>query len=221
MAGTLPGNFVQTVFVDSRNRVWVGIEGQGLCVLGIERRGFRCFKQSTRPILRSDDVWAFAETPDGYLWFGTFGGGLYRLDRDERLTRYLPSKARADSLPDQNVLALAVDARGVLWVGTTSGLSRWTGSGFARAPGGATSGEIILSLSADGSGELWIGTDQGLDLRHADGRFERPAWRADSSWTTSRSGLRAAVSAFSMRRRTSPVDPASIICLYLLTTDVM
>src|SRR6187399_3497460 len=27
-AGSLPGNFVQTVFVDSGNRVWVGIEGK-------------------------------------------------------------------------------------------------------------------------------------------------------------------------------------------------
>ena len=32
--GSLPGNFVQTVFVDSGNRVWVGIEGHGFCVLG-------------------------------------------------------------------------------------------------------------------------------------------------------------------------------------------
>src|SRR4249919_2728256 len=40
-SNALPGNFVQTIFVDSSNRIWVGIEGQGLCVLGRDRHGFR------------------------------------------------------------------------------------------------------------------------------------------------------------------------------------
>ncbi len=176
-AAALPGNFVQTVFVDSGNRVWVGIEGHGLCALDRGRRAFRCMSQSSRPLLKSDDVWAFAETPDGFLWFGTFGGGLYRLDRAGRMTRFLPSPAQADSLPAENVLSLAVDARGVLWVGTTDGVSRWTGAGFQRLSAQHLSGSIVLSLTADADGALWIGTDGGLDLRHADGRIEQPAWR--------------------------------------------
>jgi len=174
---SLPGNFVQTVFVDSGNRVWVGIEGKGLCVLGPERRGFRQISQATHPLLQSDDVWAIAETRDGQLWFGTFGGGLYRFDGAGRLSRYLPDPARSDALPAENVLALAVDAHGALWVGTTSGLARWTGSGFEPAPAAALSGEVVFSLSPEPEGALWIGTNHGLDLRRADGSFEQPAWR--------------------------------------------
>jgi signal transduction histidine kinase/ActR/RegA family two-component response regulator/streptogramin lyase len=83
----------------------------------------------------------------------------------------------ASSLPAENVLALAVDDRGVLWVGTTSGLARWTGAGFDRLPGARLSGEIVVSLSAEAGGGLWIGTNRGLDLRRADGRIEQPAWR--------------------------------------------
>jgi signal transduction histidine kinase/CheY-like chemotaxis protein/streptogramin lyase len=177
-AGSLPGNFVQTVFVDGEDRLWVGVEGQGLCMLGGARHGFRCFSQSTQPLMKSDDVWAIAETPDGYLWFGSFGGGLYRLDRKQRLARYLPVEGELSSLPDENVLSLAVDARGVLWVGTTSGLARWTGAGFRREAEGALSGRLVSSLSPEADGALWIGTDHGLDLRHADGRIEHPAWRA-------------------------------------------
>ena len=94
-AGTLPGNFVQTVFVDSGNRVWVGIEGKGLCVLDRQRRGFAQISQSSHPLLKSDDVWAIAETRGGEIWFGTFGGGLYRLDRDGHMSRFLPEQGQA------------------------------------------------------------------------------------------------------------------------------
>jgi ligand-binding sensor domain-containing protein len=148
--GTLPGNFVQTVFVDSSDRVWVAIEGKGLCVLDRERRGFTQISQASHPLLQSDDVWAIAETPDRQLWFGTFGGGLYRLDRDGHLARFLPQPGQADALPAENVLALAVDGRGQLWVGTTAGVSRWTGQGFETLPAGVLSGEVIFSLSAEG-----------------------------------------------------------------------
>jgi signal transduction histidine kinase/CheY-like chemotaxis protein/streptogramin lyase len=173
----LPGNFMQTVFVDAGNRVWVGVEGQGLSVLDAGRRQFRHFNQRKRPLMRSDDVWAITATADGCVWFGTYGGGLYRLDRRDRLTRFLPAPADPRSLPSENVLALAVDAGGVLWIGTSNGVARWTGKDFERLPAAALSGAEIFSLSAEADGSLWIGTDQGLDHRLADGRIEQPAWR--------------------------------------------
>lgn len=173
----LLGNFVQTVFVDAGNRVWVSIEGQGLSVLDAERREFRHFNQANQPLMQSNDVWPIVATPDGALWFGTFGGGLYRLDGEERMTRFLPTANNAHSLPAENVLALAIDTQGVLWVGTTKGLARWTEHGFETLPSQALSGTVVFSLSAEDDGSLWIGTDQGLDHRLADGRIEKPAWR--------------------------------------------
>ena len=202
--GALPGNFVQTVFVDAGNRVWVGVEGQGLSVLDTERRSFRQFNRRTRPLMTSDDVWAITATPDGCLWFGTFGGGLYRLDRQERLTRFMPSAHDPRSLPAENVLALAVDSRGDLWVGTSKGLARWTGDGFEAMATDLLSGAVVFSLSAESDGSLWIGTDKGLDHRLADGRIEKPTWRSQlpdagvtsvlrdregTRWITTRRGL--------------------------------
>ncbi len=130
------------------------------------------------PLITSDDVWAITATPDGCLWFGTFGGGLYRLDPQERLTRFLPAANDPRSLPAENVLALAVDSRGDLWAGTTQGLARWDGSGFESVPIGSLSGAVVFSLSAERDGSLWIGTAHGLDHRLADGRIEQPAWRS-------------------------------------------
>ncbi|MBC7655970.1 MAG: response regulator [Frankiaceae bacterium] len=203
-AAALPGNFVQTVFVDAANRVWVSVEGQGLSVMDTQRRGFRHFNQATRPLLLSNDIWAITATRDGCLWFGTFGGGLYRMDGKERLTRFMPKAGDARSLPAENVLALAVDAGGTLWAGTTSGLARWTGKDFEAVAADQLSGSVVFSLSAESDGSLWIGTDGGLDHRLADGRIEKPAWRSrlpeagvtsvlldreGSRWITTRRGL--------------------------------
>ena len=115
----LPGNFVQTVFVDAANRVWASVEGQGLSVMDAQRRGFRHFNRASRPLLLSNDIWAITATRDGAMWFGTFGGGLYRMDGNEALTRFMPKAGDGHSLPAENVLSLAVDAHGTLWAGTT------------------------------------------------------------------------------------------------------
>ncbi len=175
---SLPGNSVQALYVDARNRLWVGVESEGLAVLDGDRAGFRHISQKNQPLLRSDDVWAITGTRDGQVWFGTYGGGLYRLDAADRWTRYLPDAARPASLPAADVPALAVDSAGTLWVGTTHGLARWTGHGFETIAPGRLSGEEVDSLSADRDGSLWIGTSAGLDHRLADGRIERPAWVA-------------------------------------------
>ena len=38
---SLPGNVVQVLYVDSRNRIWVASEGGGLSVMDADRTGFR------------------------------------------------------------------------------------------------------------------------------------------------------------------------------------
>ena len=171
----LPGNAIRTVFVDSRDRVWVGVEGQGLAVLGADRRGFRRIRRANTPALHSDEVLAIAETADAAIWFGTAGGGLYRLDPEGSLARHVAVAGRTRALPSDTVQALAVDARGRLWVGTSAGLVQWTGTGFeaAQMP---TPLAPVQALSPAPDGSLWIGTGAGLLLRHADGVVHSPAF---------------------------------------------
>ena len=176
-SSALAGNNVQALHVDAQNRLWVGVEGQGLSVMTADRDGFRQISRANQSLLKSDDVWAIDSTPDGAVWFGTYAGGLYRLDRHDRLLRFLPQANNPHSLPAEDVLALAVDARGTLWVGTTHGLARWTPQGFETLAIDSLSAPVIISLSADPDGSLWIGTQAGLDHRLPDGRIETPAWR--------------------------------------------
>jgi signal transduction histidine kinase/ligand-binding sensor domain-containing protein len=56
------------------------------------------------------NIWAIAQTPDGYLWLGSVNG-LYRFDgvRVERMA--------VDKLPSPSIHALAATASGGLWIG--------------------------------------------------------------------------------------------------------
>jgi len=175
----LPGNNVQALYVDRADRIFVAVEGGGLSMLDAARSGFVHWRRNTHPLLLSDDVWSITGTPDGAIWFGTYAGGLYRLDANGALSRFVHDPGQADSLPDDIVLALEVDTAGQLWVGTNNGLARWTGSGFARIPNAGLSRPTILSLSADADGGLWIGTRGGLDRREPDGSIRPVAWRGD------------------------------------------
>jgi ligand-binding sensor domain-containing protein len=135
----LPGNNVQALHVDAQDRVWVATEGSGLSVLDAQRRHFHHYRMATHPQIGSDDTWAIASR-DGALWFGTYGGGLHRLARDGRITRFMPKDDDPHSLPADTVMALVFDARGALWIGTTAGVARWNGRAFERIalPGSAS-----------------------------------------------------------------------------------
>jgi ligand-binding sensor domain-containing protein len=173
--GSLPGNNVQALHVDAQDRVWVATEGGGISVLDRDRARFRQYRKATDAAIGSDDTWAIA-SDGGALWFGTWGGGLHRLDADGRITRFMPVPGDAHSLPAETVLALARDRDGVLWIGTTHGLARWRHGVFDRvAMPGRQHAPLVYALSVEADG-LWIGTDAGLHHRDANGRWRDPPW---------------------------------------------
>ncbi|QDT41867.1 Blue-light-activated protein [Gimesia alba] len=102
---------------------------------------------------------------DGYIWIGTFGGGLYRYD-SRHLKRF---SASSGELTGSNVTSLYEDLDGVIWIGTLSGLNRYdknTGR-FSHVPipaGPHHSGKAgIWILQGAENGQLWIGTNgEGL-----------------------------------------------------------
>lgn len=169
-ADGLPGNNVQALLVDARNRIWVAVEGEGVSVLDAARRQFTRYRKQTHPALESDDVWAMARQGDA-VWLGTFGGGVTRVGGDGRLRHF----GKAQGLPSDTVLSLAVDAQGVVWAGTTTGLARLQGDAFVAVALPAADGPALvysLTMQADG---VWVGSAQGVWHLRA-GRWEQPDW---------------------------------------------
>ncbi|WP_082124154.1 hybrid sensor histidine kinase/response regulator [Lysobacter capsici] len=171
--GSLPGNDLTLVTVDDRDRIWVSAEGRGLSMMDARRAGFVHYRRAEQPRIGSDDTFAVASR-NGEVWFGTYGGGLHRLDRNGRIHRYMPKDGDPHSLPSPTVLSLSFDDHGDLWIGTFKGLARWTGNDFERiAVPGPDPTPWVMSVTPVGD-QLWVGAKTGLYRRERDGRWTDP-----------------------------------------------
>ena len=82
----------------------------------------------TKDGLPQNAIDALAQTPDGYLWGGTWEG-LVRFD-GVRFTVYDFNNTPA--LQARSIRSLATDAAGTLWIGSDGGLARMSGGTFSR-----------------------------------------------------------------------------------------
>ncbi len=108
-------------------------------------------------------VMAMAQTPDGYLWAGTWEG----LARYDGIEFRVFDRANTPELNGNGVRALAVARDGGLWVGTARGgllrfnAGRW--QRFARETGFAF--DEIMALFEDSRGALWVAGEEAGALR--------------------------------------------------------
>jgi ligand-binding sensor domain-containing protein/signal transduction histidine kinase len=129
--------------------------------------------------LPQNTITAIAQTQDGYLWMGSFGG-LARFD-GARFVVF--DKSTTPALRNSGVHALLADRRGGLWVGTNGGGLTFLKDGVARTFGVAEGlgADVVRSLFQDSEGRVWAGTNGGLSLLEGD-RFR--TWKADSGFTS-------------------------------------
>ena len=119
--------------------------------------------------LPQNTVRAIAQTPDGFLWFGT-QAGLVRFD-GVRFSVH-DRRTHGDVFDNHHVYALEVDQEGTLWVGTNGGgLVRLVGGELRRysLPGGLPTGRITALEASEPEGTMWIGTYGGGLVRVKDG----------------------------------------------------
>lgn len=174
VSGSLPGNTLETMLIDSRDRVWVGANGAGLAMLDANRQRFTRFAELEA--ICKHQVWALA-TQGTDLWVGTSGSGICLLHADGRISRYQHRPDDPRSLPDDTIYALLPGKDGSIWIGTTSGLVRWRpGAGFASVRSPLLQGKDVIRLSGDRDGGIWVGTDEGLYRVMDDGAVSPAPW---------------------------------------------
>lgn len=134
--------------------------------------------------LPQNSVRAIAQTPDGYLWLGTYDG-VVRFD-GLRFTTFTPRNS--PGLKSQRIYGLAVDGDGALWMATDGGgVARYRDGqfrSFTTAEGLA--GNIVHSICVDADGAVWAGGDMGLNrirgdriipVEPATGSLSKNLWR--------------------------------------------
>src|ERR1700677_3564887 len=127
--------------------------------------------------LSDGDVRAITQDRQGFMWFGTWLGGLNRYD-GYTFKVYRHDGKDERSLACDTINALFVDRAGVLWVGTSEGLDRYDRGtdSFVHYrhrtdDPNSLPGYAVRSLSEDASGRLWVATSGGLS------RFDRTSDR--------------------------------------------
>jgi len=137
----------------------------GELLVSLMERGVAIHRQSNFEMIADADalprspVLSMAQTPDGGIWVGTRGAGLFRLLHGQTLSV-------TEGLPDLKVNCLLPDVNGNFWVGTDSGVVRWDGTRLTAAGIPASfQGLQVLALLKDRDGNIWLGTDSGGLLR--------------------------------------------------------
>ena len=122
---------------------------------------------------------AIAQTPDGYLWIGTFNG----LARFNGVGFVVFDAANTPELPTSRIVALHCDRKGRLWIISEYGdLTQWSEGRFKAF--GAREGlprPAGCMLSEDHEGGIWVATsyDDPNCFQLVDGIF-KPARGSDS-----------------------------------------
>jgi signal transduction histidine kinase/ligand-binding sensor domain-containing protein/DNA-binding response OmpR family regulator len=111
---------------DSTGALWLGSD-QGLARFDPKTGTFRHFRHDPRVAgsLSHDAIRSILpdpRQPNRYLWVGTAGGGLNRLDIDSGTFVHFTER---DGLPNDVVYAVLADSSGRLWLSTNKGLSRF------------------------------------------------------------------------------------------------
>lgn len=158
---------INTIFVDSQNRLWVSFYGKGIACYSKE--GKRLFSLSTKNSgLNNDIIFDFLEK-DNQLWIATDGGGINILDFQTMKFSHLKHISDDEqSLPNNSIYRLYKDQMDNIWIGSIHEGLFAIKKVFIKTykdvplnnPNGVSE-RTVVSIFEDKDTLLWIGTDGG------------------------------------------------------------
>lgn len=171
---SLGANQVQSILIDKEGNYWIGTFGGGLNKVSKDNviKGNIKFEQYTfnanDPFSISDNrVYTIYEDSEGFLWIGTFGGGLNKLDKTTgHFISYKNLPGDRTSLSDNRVMAIHEDGSKNLWIGTYGGglnLFDEKKETFQRFNDKSRlKSSVVYGILEDNFKQLWMSTDNGL-----------------------------------------------------------
>ena len=179
----LAHNNVMSIFEDKAGCLWFGTFGGGVSRYARSNGGSRSNRAkprlrlsdgqsfvtfTTKDGLAHNDVRIIVEDREGYLWFGTYWGGVSRYARSNARLRLSDGKSfvtftTKDGLADDRVTSILEDSNGYLWFGTYwGGVSRYDGKKFVTftRKDGLADNRVNFILE-DRESYIWFGTYSG------------------------------------------------------------
>ncbi|MFD0963142.1 ligand-binding sensor domain-containing protein [Pseudofulvibacter geojedonensis] len=164
-APRLSSNHIHDIYIDKSNVLWVGT------VLGGVNKGtldvnFDHFKTDFKElnIVEPDPVFSLCEDQYNNLWIGTYGNGLYKLDKETRTYAYYPgTKKDKSGFTGRQVYNITEDLKGNMWFSTSNGgilkYKRETNTFDVFEHENLKQEKLINSVVfKESNGNIWIGT---------------------------------------------------------------
>lgn len=167
---------IQTIFIDSKQNIWVGSWDRGIYFLKNGTTRFINYNTTNTAGLKSNRIFSFSEDSKGRIWIGTFIKGLHYFDNKSNTFVHCNTKPFTESALDQAFIRkVFVDSDDILWVGTILGLYQvhlLADSSFRvtkmrdqmfNDKTKYNGIQTILSIYESNDKKIWIGTDgEGL-----------------------------------------------------------
>jgi len=171
---SISGNVISAMVEDGKHNLWIGTEGGGLNYYDRTRNSFRSYKTNSddSASISSNLIKMMVSESKGSnrLIIGTHRGGLNIFDPASGRFQHVNNvKNKAGAIGSAEIVALQVDRRGTIWVGSQNGLTTLRQQN-GKYPSLTTKSALdrylvnksIQQLFEDSRGDLWIGTNAGL-----------------------------------------------------------
>jgi signal transduction histidine kinase/ligand-binding sensor domain-containing protein len=165
---SISSNSVRTIYEDSTGILWVGTRN-GLNKFNPINEKFTRYTHdpdNSRSISHNFIYSAIHMDKRGFLWVGTYGGGLNMMDTKKgRFVRYQFDPDDPSSISDDIVFDIHEDEKGYFWIGTNSGLNLFNpATGKFRRYGieDGMPNEVVYGIMPDHHNRLWMTTNKGI-----------------------------------------------------------
>ncbi len=167
---SLSDNFVLSIFEDKNKKLWIG-SNNGLHKYDPNINGFVYQKiPHNNPRSNEGFVYSIIQDEQGYIWLGTFGGGIIKCDINGKIIKqYLQDNKNKNSIVDNRVNDLFLKDNGDIIVGTVAGICvlQKRDDKFIRYLVSANDSSLLADKSiekiiTDKNDIYWLATDNGL-----------------------------------------------------------
>ena len=158
----LSASNVWAITEDDRRGVWVGTLGGGLARYDLNTNVIDEYTESNG-FLKSDYVSSVAVCRDGRVAAGT-AVGLSIINPESGTATFISDTSEGMRIAGNNVNHVVEDSRGLVWVGTSEGLTALNfknGKAVALRQADGLSGNVVHGIVEDENKNLWVTTSNG------------------------------------------------------------